>query len=69
MATMKPRKFTYNQIITFFIENKLPLSREHVSLIAFLVKEQEKRDKQWLRKESRGKKVENSGSNQSVEKT
>ena len=85
MASMKPRKFTYNQIITFFVENKLPLSREQVSLIAshvreemerldyFRKKEQEKRDKQWLkrmkRKESRGKKVENSGSNQPVEKT
>ena len=31
---MKPKTFTYNQIVQFFIENKLPLSRDQMNLIA-----------------------------------
>lgn len=62
---MRPRTFTYNQIITFFIEKKLPLSREQVSMIALQVREemerldyfrqkqQEKRDKRWIKRTKR----------------
>lgn len=31
---MKPKTFTYNQIIKFFIENRMPLREEQVKLIA-----------------------------------
>jgi hypothetical protein len=37
---MKPKSFTYNQIIVFFQENKLPLTREQIILIASKVKEE-----------------------------
>ena len=37
---MKRKQFTYNQIITFFLENKLPLSQPQVQLIASKVKEE-----------------------------
>ena len=65
MKPMRPRTFTYNQIITFFIEKKLPLSREQVSMIALQVREemerldyfrqkqQEKRDKRWIKRTKR----------------
>lgn len=35
---MKPKTFTYNQIVQFFIENKLPLSRDQMNLIASKVR-------------------------------
>ena len=37
---MKRKQFTYNQIVTFFLENKLPLSQPQVQLIALKVKEE-----------------------------
>jgi hypothetical protein len=37
---MKPKSFTYNQMIVFFQENKIPLTREQVGLIASKVKEE-----------------------------
>jgi hypothetical protein len=37
---VKPKTFTYNQMITFFIENKLPLSPLQVAMIGTKVKEQ-----------------------------
>ena len=35
---MKPKTFTYNQIIQFFIENRMPLKDEQVKLIALKVR-------------------------------
>jgi len=35
---MKPKTFTYNQIIQFFIENKEPLNEKQVRLIASKVR-------------------------------
>ena len=35
---MKPKTFTYNQIIQFFIEHRMPLSEKQVSLIASRVR-------------------------------
>ena len=62
---MKPKTFTYNQIIQFFIENKLPLSRDQMNLIASKVRieidqleqykkrKEEQRAKRLKRKETR----------------
>lgn len=63
---MKPRTFTYNQIIDFFVENNLPLNEKQVFLIGTKVKEemiilemyqkqkQLMKDREYIRK--RGKK-------------
>lgn len=37
---MKPKQFTYNQMVQFFLENKLPLSQPQVHLVASKVKEE-----------------------------
>lgn len=37
---MKPKTFTYNQIIQFFQSNNLPLSERQIYLIGFKVKEE-----------------------------
>ena len=37
---MKPKTFTYNQIIQFFIANNAPLNEKQVSIIALKVKEE-----------------------------
>ena len=62
---MKPKTFTYNQIISFFIQNNLPLSGYQVKLIASKVKleieqmeiyrerQKAKRDAQFIRREKR----------------
>ena len=63
---MKPKTFKYNQIVQFFIENKMPLTLDQVQLIASKVKEEmtrieshrEKRlDKRLKRKTARNKVV------------
>jgi len=44
---MKYKTFTYNQIIKFFQDNNLPLSRNQVELIASKVREEvDARDRQ-----------------------
>ncbi len=62
---MKPKTFTYNQIISFFIENGLPLTEKQVHLIASKVKaemillekaraiEKEKMDAAFLRRQKK----------------
>ena len=37
---MKAKTFTYNQIISFFIQNNLPLNEKQVRLIASKVKQE-----------------------------
>jgi hypothetical protein len=37
---MKPKTFTYNQIIQFFLENNLPLSAKQVELIGVYHREE-----------------------------
>ena len=37
---MKPKSFTYNQIVKFFSDNNLPLTYPQVQLIASKVKEE-----------------------------
>ena len=65
---MKPKTFTYNQIISFFIQNNLPLNEKQVRLIASKVKlEMEQmeiyREKQKAKKDAdfirRERKLEN----------
>lgn len=44
---MKYKTFKYNQIVKFFQDNNLPLSREQIALIALKVREEvDARDKQ-----------------------
>lgn len=64
---MKPKTFTYNQIIQFFNDNRMPLKVEQVNLIASKVKEElvkleeyrarqkDKRDREFLKKEKKRK--------------
>jgi hypothetical protein len=64
---LKPKTFTYNQIITFFLDNKLPLTQPQVHLIAskvkveiaalaaYKAKRQAKKDKRFLDKEHKAK--------------
>ena len=48
---MKYKTFTYNQIIKFFYDNNLPLSRNQVELIASKVREEvDARDRQIERR-------------------
>ena len=63
---MKSKTFKYNQIVQFFIDNKMPLTLDQVQLIASKVKEEiarleyhrEKRiDKRLKRKTVRNSKV------------
>jgi hypothetical protein len=35
---MKPKTFTYNQMIQFFQQNKLPLTQQQVQLVGIMVK-------------------------------
>lgn len=37
---MKPKTFTYNEIIQFFINHNMPLKDTQVQLIAMMVKEE-----------------------------
>jgi anaerobic C4-dicarboxylate transporter len=37
---MKPKTFTYNEIIQFFIKHNLPLKDTQVQLIAMMVREE-----------------------------
>lgn len=37
---MKPKTFTYNQMIQFFTENKLPLTNQQIHLIGTKVREE-----------------------------
>ena len=62
---MKVKTFTYNQIISFFIQNNLPLNEKQVKLIASKVKlemgqmeiyrekQKAKKDAQFIRREKR----------------
>jgi hypothetical protein len=62
---MKPKTFTYNQIISFFIQNNLPLNEKQVRLIASKVKlemeqmeiyrekQKAKKDADFIRREKR----------------
>ena len=40
---MKPKTFTYNQMIQFFTENKLPLTNQQIHLIGTKVREEMKK--------------------------
>jgi hypothetical protein len=62
---MKAKTFTYNQIISFFIQNNLPLNEKQVKLIASKVKlemeqleiyrekQKAKKDADFIRREKR----------------
>ena len=62
---MKPKTFTYNQIIQFFNDNRLPLNENQKKLISSKVKEEiekleihravqkAKKDKEFIKKEKR----------------
>ena len=62
---MKPKTFTYNQMITFFQENKLPLTQQQIQLVAtkvkaelalleeYKAKQKAKADKKFIQREKR----------------
>lgn len=47
---MKPKMFTYNQIIDFFIKNNLPLNEKQVKLIAFKVRAEQMKIEEYREK-------------------
>lgn len=47
---MKPKMFTYNQIIDFFIKNNLPLNEKQVKLIAFKVRVEQMKIEEYREK-------------------
>lgn len=62
---MKPKTFTYNQMIVFFQENRLPLTQQQVMLVGtkvkeeiakieeYRIKERAKADKKFIDREKR----------------
>ena len=44
---MKPKTFTYNQMIQFFLENKLPLNPAQVHLVGTMVQTEMKKIEAW----------------------
>ena len=65
---VEPKKFTYNEIIEFFMSNGLPLTEKQIALIASKVRieideiekqkayRQDKLDKKWLKRKKFEKK-------------
>jgi hypothetical protein len=47
---MKPKTFTYNQIIQFFIQHRLPLNDAQVKLIAYKVRSEFEKIKEFKEK-------------------
>jgi hypothetical protein len=48
---MKPKTFTYNQIIQFFIQNNMPLTDQQVRLVASFVKLESEKLEEYRKKQ------------------